>query len=179
MDALRCLQWLLWLACLSVLDSHSLDSVGQELISRERHEHSHPSRGGHSRRLISGHGCGLRVSNTDKPTKPSLFTPSMPPHFLIFSTHSFLPYHIHTILGLRLWQKFIFSFATTVFGLKQLYYLFLNSMPWFNSFFPDLHVYKVTVNGIDYTCTPPSHRCTQCSAINYICPCETGSEPRM
>lgn len=64
-DALRCLQWLLWLACLSVLDCHSLDSVGQELISRERHEHSHPSRGGHSRHLIPGHGCGLRVSNAD------------------------------------------------------------------------------------------------------------------
>ena len=63
-DALRCLQWLLWLACLSVSDYHSLDSVGQELISRERHEHSHPSRGGHSRHLIPGHGCGLRVSNT-------------------------------------------------------------------------------------------------------------------
>lgn len=76
-DALRCLQWLLWLACLSVLDYHSLDSVGQELISRERHEHSHPSRGGHSRHLIPGHGCRLRVSNTDK-----LCTPFMPPHFL-------------------------------------------------------------------------------------------------
>lgn len=64
MDALRCLQWVLWLACLSVLDSLSLDSVGQELISRERHEHSHPSRGGHCRHLIPGHGCWLRVSNT-------------------------------------------------------------------------------------------------------------------
>lgn len=63
-DALRCLQWVLWLACLSVLDSLSLDSVGQELISRERHEHSHPSRGGHCRHLIPGHGCWLRVSNT-------------------------------------------------------------------------------------------------------------------
>lgn len=81
-DALRCLQWLLWLACLSVLDSHSLDSVGQELISRERHEHSHPSRGGYSRHLIPGHGCGLRVSNTDTRTERSLFTPYMPPHFL-------------------------------------------------------------------------------------------------
>lgn len=62
MDALRCLQWLLWLACLSVLDYHSLDSVGQELISRERHEHSHSSGGGHNRHLILGHGGRLRVS---------------------------------------------------------------------------------------------------------------------
>lgn len=61
-DALRCVQWVLWLTCLSVLDCCALDSVGQETPSTERHEHSHPSRGGHGQHLIPGHGCRLRVS---------------------------------------------------------------------------------------------------------------------
>lgn len=97
-DALRCLQWLLWLACLSVLDSHSLDSVGQELISRERHEHSHPSRGGHSRHLIPGHGCGLRVSNTSEHTRSVHCSHFMPPHFL---PSFILVYHLWPLYSLR------------------------------------------------------------------------------
>ena len=32
------------------------------MISKERHEHSDPCRGGHSRHLIPGNGCRLRVS---------------------------------------------------------------------------------------------------------------------
>lgn len=61
-DALRCVQWVLWLTCLSVLDCCALDSVGQETPSTERHERSHPSRGGHGQHLVPGHGCRLRVS---------------------------------------------------------------------------------------------------------------------
>lgn len=170
-DALRCLQWLLWLACLSVLDSHSLDSVGQELISREHHEHSHPSRGGHSRHLIPGHGCGLRVSNT--PTKPtrkasSVFTPlrgsSFPHSFSttiipslalsrlhsqfrsLLTTFHLLPASVQP----RLSPLFGVWFDTLWFPLSLLYtprpalcHLF------FLTFHTDLlsHVYKVTVNG--------------------------------
>lgn len=63
-DALRCVQWVLWLTCLSVLDCCALDSVGQETPSTERHEHSHPSRGGHGQHLVPGHGCRLRVSRS-------------------------------------------------------------------------------------------------------------------
>lgn len=87
-DALRCVQWVLWLTCLSVLDCCALDSVGQETPSTERHEHSHPSRGGHGQHLVPGHGCRLRVSVSLSLSLSVLFI--LTHHYLLFHFVLFL-----------------------------------------------------------------------------------------
>lgn len=151
-DALRCLQWLLRLACLSVLDSHSLDSVGQELISRERHEHSHPSRGGHSRHLIPGHGCGLRVSKNHNLTDhtsfylflsfslrpPSLVKKKVHPHsiLLLFSSFTCLWCCSEPCYPKIIWFPVpCFSILASTCQTQKLI-LWLYSIPPFHHFFP-------------------------------------------